>query len=61
MTTLDLVKAMQIANMPMERIAAAIGCRTAIVDRACWLALDGSEISKVRANRLLDTNREKWG
>lgn len=60
MTTLELVKAMQVAGMPMERIAAAIGCRTAIVDYACWLALDGSEISKVRACRLLDTNREKW-
>lgn len=60
MTTLDLVKAMQIGNIPLERIAAAIGVKTALVDYACWVAIDGSELSKLRATRMLETARADW-
>ena len=60
MNTLQLAREMLKAGMSLERVAAALGVKTALLDRVLWSAICHDEISELRAIRALDTAKQDW-
>ncbi len=60
MNTLQLAREMLKAGMSLERVAAALGVKTALLDRALWWAICHDETSELRAIRALDTAKQDW-
>ena len=60
MNTIQLAREMLKAGMSLERVAAALGVKTALLDRALWQAICHDETSELRAIRALDTAKQDW-
>lgn len=60
MTTIQLAREMLKAGMSLERVAAALGVKSALVDQVLWSAICHDEVSELRASRILDTAKQDW-
>ena len=60
MTTIQLAREMLKAGMSLERVAAALGVKSALLDLQLWRAVAHDEASELRACRALDTAKQDW-
>lgn len=60
MNTLQLAREMLKAGMSLERVAAALGVKTALLDQQLWHAISHDEMSELRVCRVLDTAKQDW-
>lgn len=60
MTTLQLAREMLKAGMSLERVAAALGVKSSLLDQMLWAGICHDEISELRACRILDTAKSDW-
>lgn len=60
MNTLQLAREMLKAGMSLERVAAALGIKSALLDQQLWGSICHDEVSEIRASRILDTAKQDW-
>lgn len=60
MNTLQIAREMLKAGMSLERVAAALGVKTALVDQMLWASICHDETAELRACRILDTAKSDW-
>ena len=60
MTTLQLAREMLKAGMGLERVAAALGVKTSLLDQQLWRAVCHDQASEPQACRILDTAKQDW-